>query len=202
MGLLSIHEAVVWWEYQHGKSTSDIFSEYEKPAPTPKHVLEVYEQLTDQKAKSDEDKEQEREKIQTTELKSAAYVSRVLSRAKEKIGKELRNHANSHRLDVETVLDEKGYLKGFDYQANTEVFIIFTLKLGVVVWYKHDSYAGKLCPDCPKEEECRQTLDSLMVEYDLTLRPDQEELYMTQQSIVIFNKLAAKEVPRYKRQEE
>ena len=88
---------------------------------------------------------------------------------------------------------------GFDYQANTEVYIIYTMKLGVVVWYKHDSYAGKLCPDCPKLEECRETLDAIMTEYNITLRPDEEELYMTEQSIAIFNKLAAKEVPRYKR---
>ncbi|MFX1332311.1 MAG: hypothetical protein ACFE9W_12175, partial [Promethearchaeota archaeon] len=116
-----------------------------------------------------------------------------------KIEKALRDQAKSHRLDIETVQDYKGLLRGFDYQANTEVYIIYTMKLGVVVWYKHDSYAGKLCPDCPKREECRETLDAIMTEYNITLRPDEEQLYMTEQSIAIFNKLAAKEVPRYKR---
>ncbi|MCK4962699.1 MAG: hypothetical protein KAS19_09435, partial [Anaerolineales bacterium] len=98
-------------------------------------------------------------------------------------------------------LDYKGLLIGFDYQANAQVYIVFTMDLGVIVWYAHDSYAGKLCPDCPKEAECRETLDTIMEEYDIKLRPDEEQLYMTKRSIAIFNKLAAKEVPRYKRKE-
>jgi hypothetical protein len=132
---------------------------------------------------------------------SPAYVSRVLNRARKKIAKALNEQASSHRLDVESLLDYKGILIGFDYQANAQVYIVFTMKLGVIVWYRHDSYAGKLCPECPKETECRETLDTIMDEYNITLRPDEEQLPMTQQSIAIFNKLAAKEIPRYKRKE-
>ena len=132
---------------------------------------------------------------------SPAYVSRVLNRARKKIAKVLTEHASSHRLDIESLQDYKGLLIGFDYQANAQVYIVFTVKLGVIVWYKHDSYAGKLCPDCPKEAECRETLDTIMDEYNITLRPDEEQLHMTQQSIAVFNKLAAKEIPRYKRKE-
>jgi len=164
MGLLSDHEEIVWREFQHGHSTSEI-------------------------AQSNED----------VGRGGSAYVSRVLNRAREKIAKTLKSHAESHRLDIESILDYKGLLIGFDYQANAQVYIVFTLELGVIVWYKHDSYAGKLCPDCPKEEECRKTLDTIMEEYAITLRPDEEALPMTQQSVAIFNKLAAKEVPRYKR---
>jgi hypothetical protein len=132
---------------------------------------------------------------------SPAYVSRVLNRARKKIAKSLNEQASSHRLDVESLLDYKGILIGFDYQANAQVYIVFTMKLGVIVWYRHDSYAGKLCPECPKEAECRETLDTIMEEYNIALRPDEEQLPMTQQSIAIFNKLAAKEIPRYKRKE-
>lgn len=131
---------------------------------------------------------------------SPAYVSRVLNRAREKIAKTLKDHANSHRLDIETLLDYKGLLIGFDYQTGTQVYIVYTEKLGAVVWYKHDSYAGKLCPDCPKENECRTALDTVIREYNISLRPNEEKLFMTDQSIIIFNKLAAKETPRYKRQ--
>ena len=130
---------------------------------------------------------------------SPSYVSRVLNRSRKKITKALKEHADSHRLDVESLLDYKGLLIGFDYQANAQVYIVYTEKLGIIVWYRHDSYAGKLCPECPKESECRETLDVIMEEYNLELRPDEEELPMTEQSITIFNKLAAKEIPRYKR---
>lgn len=130
---------------------------------------------------------------------SPSYVSRVLNRARKKITKALREHADSHRLDVESLLDYKGLLIGFDYQANAQVYIVYTEKLGIIVWYRHDTYAGKLCPECPKEAECRETLDVIVEEYNLELRPDEEELPMTKQSIAIFNKLAAKEIPRYKR---
>ena len=130
---------------------------------------------------------------------SPAYVSRVLNRARKKIAKTLKEHANSHRLDIETLLDYKGLLIGFDYQTNTQVYIIFTEKNGIIVWYEHDSYAGKLCPNCPKEEECRETLDNITNEYGIQLRNDEKQIYMTEQSIAIFNKLAAMETPRYKR---
>jgi hypothetical protein len=133
---------------------------------------------------------------------SPAYVSRVLSRARKKIAKALEEHAHSHRLDVESLLDYKGLLIGFDYQVNAQVHIVFTERLGIIVWYKHDSYAGKLCPECPKESECREILDTLMTEYNITLRPDEQDLFMTQQSTSILNKLAAKEIPRYKRSKE
>jgi hypothetical protein len=188
--LLSVHEATVWWEFQHGKTTGEIASDYEGNQVAPVYVHGLFEQS---------DKISEREGIEQVLLKDTQYVSRVLNRARSKIEKALRDQAKSHRLDIETVQDYKGLLRGFDYQANTEVYIIYTMKLGVVVWYKHDSYAGKLCPECPKKEECRETLDAVMTEYNIALRPDEEQLYMTEQSIAIFNKLAAKEVPRYKR---
>lgn len=130
---------------------------------------------------------------------SAAYASRVLNKARKKIAKTLEEHANSHRLDIESLLDYKGLLIGFDYQANAQVYIVYTERLGIIVWYKHDSYAGKLCPECPKETECRETLAVIMDEYDISLRPDEEKLHMTEQSTVIFNKLAAKDTPRYRR---
>ena len=130
---------------------------------------------------------------------SSAYASRVLNRARGKITRALREHADSHRLDVESLLDYKGLLIGFDYQANAQVYMVYTEKYGIIVWYKHDSYAGKLCPECPKETECREALDTVTEEYNLELRPDERDLPMTQQSIAVFNKLAAKETPRYKR---
>ena len=178
MGLLSAHEEIVWGEFQKGKSTGEIADESE-------------------------------------EGWSPAYVSRVLNRARKKIAKALRDHAESHRLDIESLQDYKGLLIGFDYQANAQVYMVFTKKLGIIVWYKHDSYAGKLCDGtpfgsarptepgpCPKNSECRETLDTIMQEYNIQLRPDEVQLYMTEQSIAIFSKLAAKEVPRYKRKEE
>ncbi len=128
-----------------------------------------------------------------------AYTSRVLNRARGKIRKTLEEHAKSHRLDITSVQDYKGILIGFDFQANTQVYIVYTEKQGVLVWYKHDSYGGKLCHECPSEEECKETLDTVIKEYNLTLRPEELALPMTELSIVIFNRLSAKEIPRYRR---
>lgn len=163
MGLLSNQEAIVWNEFQKGKSTGTIAEEQEG------------------------------------ENMSPAYVSRVLNRARKKISQALEEHAESHRLDVESLQDYKGLLIGFDYQANAQVYIVYTEAPGVIVWYRHDSYAGKLCPECPKEAECSEALDAITGEYSIELRPDEMERPMTQRSIAIFNKLAAKEIPRYKR---
>ena len=133
---------------------------------------------------------------------SPAYVSKVLNKARSKISGLLDQQALSHRLDVESLLDYKGLLIGFDYQANTQVYVIYTERLNIIVWYRHDSYAGKLCPNCPKEADCRETLDTILEEYGIQLRPDEQSLPMTQRSIAIFNRLAAKESPRYRRRDE
>ncbi len=132
MKLLSTHEAIVWWEFQHGKSTGEIADEYKGGQVVPAYVKDLLEDKDSGSGDS----------VQTAVLNEAGYVSRVLNRARGKIEKTLRDHANSHRLDIESVQDYKGLLIGFDYQANTQVYIIFTLREGVVVWYKHDSYAG------------------------------------------------------------
>jgi hypothetical protein len=128
-----------------------------------------------------------------------AYTSRVLNRARNKIKKILESHAKSHRLDIESIQDYKGLLIGFDFQANTKVYMVFTEKLGVIVWYRHDSYAGQPCQKCPKEKECAETLATIRDEFNIILRSSEMEQAMTQRSIEIFNKLAAKEIPRYRR---
>ena len=138
----------------------------------------------------------------TDEKWTPAYTSRVLNRARGKIRKTLEAHAKSHRLDITSVQDYKGILIGFDFQANTQVYIVYTEKQGVLVWYKHDSYGGKLCHECPSEEECSETLDTIVHEYDLALRPEENALPMTELSIIAFNRLAAKEIPRYRRKTE
>jgi hypothetical protein len=213
MGLLSTHEAVVWWEYHHGKPTSDIFSEYETPKDLPEYIFDILVKEIDGKISDSKKAKKEKDKIRKIQFTSAAYVSRVLSRAKLKIEDTLKQHANSHRLDIENVNGEKGILTGFDYQASTNVYIVFTLGLGVIIWYEHSNYGGKLCDgtpadslkksdgkQCPKLDECRETLDTILVEYNLTLNPLEEEMYMTQQSVRIFGKLGAKQLPRYQRE--
>jgi hypothetical protein len=213
MGLLSTHEAVVWWEYHHGKSTSEIFSGYEEPSKIPEYVFKVLTAEVEGRISDPQKLKEEAEKLRKVQFSSSAYVSRVLSRAKSKIEDTLKEHANSHRLDVESVDGEKGLLAGFDYQANTNVYIVFTLTLGVIVWYEHSQWGGKLCDGtpygsstkqpgdpCPKHDECRETLDTILKEYNLSLNAREEELYMTEQSVRIFAKLGQKQLPRYQRE--
>ncbi len=128
-----------------------------------------------------------------------AYVSRVLNRARSKIEDTLQKFAESHRLDVEKVLDYQGLLLGFDYQANMQVYIVYTKSKGIVVWYRHNSYAGTPCPRCPKEADCAETLDTVEEEYGINLNDEEHALPLTERSTIVFEKLAAKEVPRYQR---
>ncbi len=216
MGLLSAHESIVWNEFQRGMSTSQIAEASRDPAwlrdrgviseSEAREALKRVKTLEKDIERAESTAERRRaeralERVQREWAWSPAYVSRVLNRARKKIERALRDHATSHRLDIESVLDYKGLLIGFDYQANAQVYIVFTKRLGIIVWYKHDSYAGRPCSECPKEAECRKTLDTIIEEYNLSLRDDERDLPMTEQSIAVFHKLAAKQVPRYKRKE-
>jgi hypothetical protein len=80
--------------------------------------------------------------------------------------------------------------------------MVYTEKLGILVWYKHESYGGIKCTQCPKEAECTEVLETIIEEYQIELRPDEKMLPMTERAIAIFNKLAAKEIPRYQRNRE
>jgi hypothetical protein len=213
MGILSTHEAVVWWEYHHGKPTSDIFSEFESLNDIPDYIFEIFAKEIDEKINDPKKAKREKDKVRKIQFSSAAYVSRVLSRAKSKIEGALKQQANSHRLDTENVDGEKGILTGFDYQTSRTVHIVFTLRLGIITWYEHADYGGKLCDGtpagpqkksdgkpCPKLDECRETLDVVLREYNLTLNPKEKEMYMTEQSNNIFRKLGSKQLPRYQRE--
>lgn len=200
--ILSTHEAVVWWEFHQGLPTAEIASKYERSRKPPeslvKHLMEkkCNESDLDYEVRVKQIQDRFKDKFQ---FKDTPYVSRVLNRAREKIVKALKKLAKTHRLDEVRVQDYNGLLVSFDYQANAKVYMVFTLKLGVIVWYKHDSYAGRLCPECPKEGECREILDIVAREYNIALRPDELDLYMTEQSTAIFEKLTEKEILRYKR---
>ncbi len=204
MEILSTHEAVVWWEFHQGLPTTEIASKYERGRKPPenlvKHLIrKKYEEGDlDYEIRVKEIKERFKDKLV---FKDTPYVSRVLNRAREKIVKALKRLARTHRLDEVRVQDYNGLLVSFDYQANAKVYMVFTLKLGVIVWYKHDSYAGRLCPECPKEGECREILDTIVKEYNITLRPDELDLQMTERSTAIFERLTEKEILRYKRSE-
>ncbi len=128
-----------------------------------------------------------------------AYVSRVLNRARSKIEGALKEYAESHRLDVEKVLDYHGLLLGFDYQANAQVYIAYTERQGIIVWYRHSSYAGTPCSRCPKEADCADTLNTVEEEYGIHLSDEERALPHAERSTLVFEKLAAKEVPRYQR---
>lgn len=182
MGLLSADETIVWQRFQAGQSTTEIALESER-------MITLLKQRGIRKENSKAEWD-------------SSYVSRVLNRTRKKIKKTLQELALSHRLDIESILDYHGLLIGYDYQTNSKVFLIFTVDLGIVVWYKHADWLGKLCPNCPKKDECRETLDTILEEYNLKLRPDEEVLHMTEQSLEIFEKLAAKEIPRYRRKHE
>jgi hypothetical protein len=49
----------------------------------------------------------------------------------------------------------------------------------------------------PKEVECRETLDTIIEEYNIPLRPDEKSLYMTQQAIAVFITTSRQRNSRY-----
>jgi len=61
MGLLSTHEALVWWEYHHGKPTSDIFITYEKLSTIPDYLFDILSAEIDEKIKDPKKAQKEKE---------------------------------------------------------------------------------------------------------------------------------------------
>jgi len=99
--------------------------------------------------------------------KKKNYIRKVKSVIKKKFENEFQKIAKSLRLDLDLSqvsgdTGRTGLMFGFDWVHNTKVYLFFTEKEGIIVWYEHEC-----SPRC--NEMCEKTLNSIIDERNVFL---------------------------------
>jgi len=99
--------------------------------------------------------------------KKKSYIRKVKSVIKKKLENEFQKIAKSLRLDLDLSqvagdTGRTGLMFGFDWVHNTKVYLFFTEKEGIIVWYEHEC-----SPRCT--EMCEMTLNSIIDERRIVL---------------------------------
>ena len=114
---------------------------------------------------------------------SRQAVHKCLRSADAKIYNALTSVARANRVMIKKVDVRNGFLIGWSPIFKTEVFITYSFKNGVQVWFKHEGD----CKNCSLRDECRSIILSEAKERNITLSNINEE--PTKLAEEFFNKL-------------
>ncbi len=81
-------------------------------------------------------------------------VSKTLIQADRAVRETMTDVAQAYKITVYRVNQEKGILSGYSKALGSSIFMTFSPKEGLNVWYKHSGS----CRGCEKEEECRRVI--------------------------------------------
>ena len=109
---------------------------------------------------------------------SRQFVHKAINLLELKVYRLLTGVAKANRIEIYEVNAKKGYLRGYSPEFGTDVFITFSAKNGVQVWYRHRGN----CRECRMRNECVRILRDEAEERGMELKevePDKmaEELF-------------------------
>lgn len=99
--------------------------------------------------------------------KEPGYIRKAKSVIRKKLEREFKKIATSLRLDLDPKIEYQdtvhlGLMFGFDWVHNTRVYLIFTEKEGILVWFEHT------CSDkC--QPSCKETLEAIKMDRGFSL---------------------------------
>jgi hypothetical protein len=81
-------------------------------------------------------------------------VHQTLDTANLKVADALEEIAKINKIETQKIDPDKGFLIGYSIHFKTQVFITFSAKNGIQLWYKHEGD----CKNCKKLQTCREAL--------------------------------------------
>jgi len=135
-----------------------------------------------------------RKGLSQTEIASQLEVSRqaihkTLDKANNRVLKALLDAAQINKLDIRKVDSLKGVLVGYSPGFRSRVFIIYSPKNGVQLWYEHQGQ----CEGCQRREECTQKLLETAKEWEIELTVEEEKLEPTELAEKLFSGVVGRE---------
>ncbi len=114
--------------------------------------------------------------LSQTEIASKLDVSRqaihkTLDKANNRVLKALLDAAQINKLDIRKVDSVKGLLVGYSRGFRSRVFLIYSSKNGVQMWYEHQGQ----CEGCQRRGECTRKLLETAKEWEIELTSEEEK---------------------------
>lgn len=113
-------------------------------------------------------------------------VHQALNIANSKIGEALEETARINKIEIQKIDPDKGFLLGYSSHFKIQVFITFSAKNGIHVWYKHEGD----CAKCSKLEACREVLLAEAKDRNFLILDDTNKILPSQLAEALFAKIA------------
>ena len=132
-----------------------------------------------------------RKGLSQTQIASKLEVSRqavhkTLNKANNRVLRALLDTAQVNKLDIKKVDPTKGFLVGYSPGFRSRVFLIYSSKNGVQLWYEHQGQ----CDGCQRHEECTRHLLETANEWEVDLTKEETMLPPTLIAEKLFSKVA------------
>jgi len=134
-----------------------------------------------------------RKGVSQTEIAAKLDVSRqaihkTLDKANNRILRALLDAAETNKLDIRKVDPVKGVLVGYSHGFRTKVFLVYSEKDGLQLWYENKGQ----CEGCQRREECTRKLLKTADEWEIRLSKDETNLQPTQLAEKLFSEVTGK----------
>ena len=116
---------------------------------------------------------------------SRQAVHKNLQSVESKVYKALIAAAKASKVEIKEVNAHRGFLVGWSPGLRTEVYITFSSKNGIQIWFKHERVE---CKNCPLEEDCKRILFTEAEERGILL-PKNEGLRPSELAKILFKEL-------------
>ena len=103
---------------------------------------------------------------------SRQAIHKTLNQANDRVFHALLGVAQISKLDIEKVDPAKGVLLGYSPGFRSRVFLIYSPKNGVQLWYEHQGQ----CEGCKKREDCTRKLLETAKEWEMNLTKEEANL--------------------------
>ena len=111
---------------------------------------------------------------------SRPYVSIEQKKAEGRIKNLIEHAASVNRVKIERMSAKDGIAEGYCHANNSQTYITYSPKIGVLNWYEHIGDCGT----CDIRDQCNEALQILAEEWEIHAPPDMPP---TELSEYLFN---------------
>ena len=111
---------------------------------------------------------------------SRPYVSIEQNKAENRIKNLIEHAASVNRVKIQRMSAQYGIAEGYCHSNNSQTYITYSPKIGVLNWYDHIGDCG----NCDIGDQCKEALCTLAEEWEIHASPDMSP---TELSEYLFN---------------
>ena len=112
-------------------------------------------------------------------------VNKVFDAIDSRVSKALLEAAQVNRIEISRLDPKKGFLLGRSPSLGLDVFITFSERNGIQLWYRGESD----CPECTVRDDCKKKLIIEAEDRNIKLPENTEDLEPSELAEALFKKI-------------